>query len=616
MNRVKLLTITIFLTVSTAVPAQNIEMNEIEELFREAYSFIGKDVDSAKLISNDIKVLSAELKDEWGFTQAKLIDALYYMEKNILDTAATFLLEVATDGERFAKNTFIEGRARLELGRVFHRLNNLDKAENNLMASSKIFLELDSMRYYSQSLGTLGINKGMRGEYPQALDYFTQQKEVLLSIAVQQERFRYDLSATFANIGYVYSLMRDHEKALEYAKRSLRIKLENELEEYNVAIGYIMLGTSFYEANIIDSAMYYNHLGVELAKSKVTKEPKYAEPIYLGLQNIATYHEQLGELEEAISILRSSLSYRTNGDQYWIEGYYTLLAEFYQKKDYPDSAKYFAAEALAIAESNKSKKSARDAAKKLADIHYQEKQYESAYRYQELYHTYNDSIYNESNERKFSNIRVELETSEKQQEIELLLKQREIDQAKANNLTIAIISIIGMSITVFILLLYLQKNRQKKQKIKQLEMQTAIEKKEVELQQQTLHMINLSNSMSDVEEKLREVKKKENVSRQDVQKVLSNIKVSKSMDKEWQQFESYFSNIHPKFNSLLVAQHTNLTQQERRLTALIKMDLSTREIAGLLSIEQRSVIMNRYRLKQKLGLNESEDLANYIQCLS
>ena len=148
---------------------------------------------------------------------------------------------------------------------------------------------------------------------------------------------------------------------------------------------------------------------------------------------------------------------------------------------------------------------------------------------------------------------------------------------------------------------------------KQLVLKNDLEKRELELQQQTLHMMNLSNSLSDIEGGLKSLKGKGTIMPNEVQSLLSNIFVSKSMAKEWDQLETYFSKIHPMFTSKLLRKHENLTQKERRLLALIKLDLNTREISGILSIEQRSVVMSRYRLKQKLGLTEREDLDAYVQ---
>lgn len=156
-------------------------------------------------------------------------------------------------------------------------------------------------------------------------------------------------------------------------------------------------------------------------------------------------------------------------------------------------------------------------------------------------------------------------------------------------------------------------DRWKQEKTKQLALEKTIEKNVSELQQQTSHMINMSNHMSDTERNLKAMMSQPSPTQDDIQKILSGFAVSRSMEKEWNQFESYFSKLHGGFNETLILKHQDLSQQERKLCLLIKMELNNREISGILNIAPKSVGMGRYRLKKKLGLNEEEDLQVYIQ---
>ncbi len=149
----------------------------------------------------------------------------------------------------------------------------------------------------------------------------------------------------------------------------------------------------------------------------------------------------------------------------------------------------------------------------------------------------------------------------------------------------------------------------------QLELRTELEKGEMALQQQALQVINLNNHIEKIESKLKEIRKSEEVAGKDLQGVLNEMFVNRSFDKEWERLDSHFSKIHPKFSKTLIERHGHLTQKERRLLSLIRMDLNTREIARVLGIAQRSVVMSRYRLKQKLNLKEEDNLNSYIQMI-
>ena len=51
------------------------------------------------------------------------------------------------------------------------------------------------------------------------------------------------------------------------------------------------------------------------------------------------------------------------------------------------------------------------------------------------------------------------------------------------------------------------------------------------------------------------------------------------------------------------------------MCAYIKMNMSTKEIANILNISDRSIQTSRYRLKKKLNLDPKIDLTTYIQAI-
>lgn len=51
---------------------------------------------------------------------------------------------------------------------------------------------------------------------------------------------------------------------------------------------------------------------------------------------------------------------------------------------------------------------------------------------------------------------------------------------------------------------------------------------------------------------------------------------------------------------------------EKRLAGLIRMDLTNREIAGILSIEDSSVKTAKHRLKKKLALTDEQNLYQFL----
>ncbi|MDL2212845.1 inorganic phosphate transporter [Bacteroides sp. OttesenSCG-928-D19] len=83
-----------------------------------------------------------------------------------------------------------------------------------------------------------------------------------------------------------------------------------------------------------------------------------------------------------------------------------------------------------------------------------------------------------------------------------------------------------------------------------------------------------------------------------------------------QELESFYSQIeslHKDFNMRLTERYPNLTDQERRLTTLLRLGFSSKHIAALMNISPKSVEMSRYRLRNRLGLEHDQKLINFIK---
>ncbi|MEO0472489.1 MAG: helix-turn-helix transcriptional regulator [Bacteroidota bacterium] len=86
-------------------------------------------------------------------------------------------------------------------------------------------------------------------------------------------------------------------------------------------------------------------------------------------------------------------------------------------------------------------------------------------------------------------------------------------------------------------------------------------------------------------------------------------------DDDWTHFERYFRQVHPGFDEKIRRAFSDLTGNEIRLLTLMKMNLSTKEIASILNISPDSVKKARYRLRKKLNLPNQQNLQQFILAL-
>lgn len=94
--------------------------------------------------------------------------------------------------------------------------------------------------------------------------------------------------------------------------------------------------------------------------------------------------------------------------------------------------------------------------------------------------------------------------------------------------------------------------------------------------------------------------------------VLSSVSEAFSSDLEWESFRTNFEQIHSGFFDRILSIHPKLTAHELRLSALLRLNLSSKEIASILNISPSSVNTGRYRMRKKMNLTENDDLVRYL----
>ncbi len=98
----------------------------------------------------------------------------------------------------------------------------------------------------------------------------------------------------------------------------------------------------------------------------------------------------------------------------------------------------------------------------------------------------------------------------------------------------------------------------------------------------------------------------------DLKKVLRLLNEAKRLDNDWNQFAIHFDQVHANFLTNLKEKYTNLSPNDLKLCAYLKLNLSSKEIAQLLNITPRAVEVSRYRLRKKLGLKPEMNLFDFL----
>ena len=81
---------------------------------------------------------------------------------------------------------------------------------------------------------------------------------------------------------------------------------------------------------------------------------------------------------------------------------------------------------------------------------------------------------------------------------------------------------------------------------------------------------------------------------------------------DWLLFESHFNSTHQNFIDRLRQQYSDITTGDLRICCLLRMNLSTKEIASLLNVSVRAIELRRYRLRKRLSLDGDTNLIDFL----
>jgi len=87
---------------------------------------------------------------------------------------------------------------------------------------------------------------------------------------------------------------------------------------------------------------------------------------------------------------------------------------------------------------------------------------------------------------------------------------------------------------------------------------------------------------------------------------------NRSKEDFWSQFELTFGQVHQSFYENLFQKYPNLTPNEKKLCAFLKLNLSTKDISSITHQSIRSLEIARSRLRQKMNLDRSSNLTKYL----
>lgn len=159
-----------------------------------------------------------------------------------------------------------------------------------------------------------------------------------------------------------------------------------------------------------------------------------------------------------------------------------------------------------------------------------------------------------------------------------------------------------------------QAEEQRMQEQKSLMLEKELQNKNNELTLQTTVLVKRNQAIQTLLEELD--KQKETLGDRYPNKLYKRMKTlleeTLNNQADWVLFESYFNSTHQNFMDRLRQRYEDITTGDLRICCLLRMNLSTKEIASLLNVSVRAVEIRRYRLRKRLGLEGDTNLIDFL----
>ncbi|MFZ5553468.1 MAG: tetratricopeptide repeat protein [Bacteroidota bacterium] len=463
-------------------------------------------------------------------------------------------------------------------------------------------------------LGNMGIIFYRLGAYNQALDYYYE------ALVIHEERRDAEaLSNTLTNIALIFMAENKYEEALVYLHQSLQTdKAMN--DPIASAICYNNIGICHYQLGNRKKSLHYHKLSMQVAeKAKNLKLISHAE------NNIGEIYFAENKLNEADSCFKQALKKKKSIiDRHGEITVLINLSRLQQKKQNYDEAKNWCDTALLLSQQTRSLNQLRDCYFEMYKMAEAKQQSQEIFYYYKNYTIYNDSILKQETHNNLQRLQLLHDSEKKEKELVLLSKEKTIESNKKTFFAMAAAFI--LIISAALLRNFYIKNKKEHQlrlqekeieKLKQAALTDELERSKKELFTYTQLLIEKNNQLEEIRKNLEEMDLNENElkekNRFDKMEQLSRARIITEDD--WAEFKRLFENVFKGFFIKLKETYPGITTAEIRLAALLKLKLSTKEIAGMTGVSSDSVKKTRQRIRKKMNLAEEDDLEELIEKL-
>ncbi len=513
------------------------------------------------------------------------------------------------------KDDFLIAESEANLGDLYVVNNQLKQAEKHYHNALQLYKETQKYFEHTQIKMILGNIQLVKNNYYEGLKLYQE----CLTTSLDKE-FKTITPHLYNNIGAIYENLDDTLEALEHFTKANELFIELK-DDYNTAL-------TISNISKIQTVMGKKEDAINGYLESIhifSKEESWINiaSSYNSLAGIYMKGEEYIKAEEylllALNIIENNSSKFRGPSSINKSDIYFSAAQLYHNMGQNDKAMEFAKGSLNLAIANGYKQKISENAHLISQLFELQNQSDSSLTYIKLHTEYSKLLQEENNIKEITQLKMQHEFDETLLKKQFEEEQKEAAHQQKERTYIAILIAVILIVIILVLLYGYQRNRATKNQLKKenLELEKdrlskELDYKNKELTTNMMYLLEKNEFITSIAQKLSEIKidvKKNNQVL--LQQIINELK-SNSSKLAWEEFELRFKEVHSDFYQSLNEAYPDLTPNEKKLCAFLKLNMSTKEISAITHQSVKSINMARFRLRKKMNMEQDENLISFL----
>ncbi len=573
-------------------------------------------------------------------TLDKLYYSVLYNNPKLAKQYAFNMLELATE----LKETEEIGYANFNIGTSFRQLGQKDSATFYWKKAKPIFEKnniVHGVTLVNSAYASLALENGNH-------DLALQLTKKNINLR-ETDNDTISVGLSYSFMGIIYRQKGDFKLALDYCFKALKLlddperqlekadvlseiaRIEGDLANYDNAIKFHKEAATVYRAkndkNFLAQSLSnlgdnYNRLEVYDKAEKTLNEAlmlarEVTNPVIEGfaLKQLGTTYMGLNQTEKSLNYLKQAMNVGEKQDRVLdvIQASY-LISQNYNGNNNTAMALKYVNKAIHLSDSVNIPLNLLNSLELRSLIYKKRSQFQLALEDHTRFKFIQDSLYVIEKSKQIEELKTIYETEKKelqiaQQETEISLLEQEAQVNKLQRILLG--GGLLLSILLFGLGYYAIRQKMKRNQLEKERVKAELDFKKKELTTHALHLAKKNEVLENLKQQAKAFKAT-STENKGYQELIKTINFDQHDDRNWENFTQYFEQVHKDFSTNVKSKYPEVTKNELRFMALLKMNMSSKEIATILNISADGVKKARQRLRKKMDLTPQDSLENAV----